>query len=112
MGGYNPLTKNCQQFAAELFAYLVGDNYKEEVKRVFERYQSPYDKRNWQNIKTNVTETISVYHNQNKSKYSNTKPHPKIVRKNEINSRKRRSIQTDQFLDDSYIDYTSHNLEK
>jgi len=43
--GYNAITKNCQQFAAELYAMLIGDNYREEAERVFRRYQGPYDKR-------------------------------------------------------------------
>lgn len=49
--GYNAITKNCQKFAAELYAYLIYENYKEEVIRVFDRYQSPYDRKQWKTDK-------------------------------------------------------------
>ena len=56
--GYNAITRNCQQFAAQLFAYLVGPNYREEIERVFDQYQSPYDKKKWDQNKIGFREKI------------------------------------------------------
>eukprot|EP00483_Globobulimina_turgida_P012457 UN12480 len=49
---YNPITCNCQQFAADLFQYLVGHKkeYIEKVKTVKAGVQSPFDKRKY-NVK-------------------------------------------------------------
>lgn len=46
---YNPITGNCQQFAAELFEYLVGhkQEYKQKVREVKRLAQSPWDKKKW-----------------------------------------------------------------
>lgn len=52
VGRYNPITKNCQQFAAQLFAYLIAPYYMDEIERVFNCYQSPFDKRKWKKNKT------------------------------------------------------------
>ena len=67
--GYNPITKNCQQFAAQLFAYLVGMNYRDECERVFERYQSPFDQREWKNGKAYVESITIQNQNEDKNKY-------------------------------------------
>ena len=51
---YNPITKNCQQFAADLFDFLVGhkEEYAQRVKDVRSLFQSPYDqKQNKKNSK-------------------------------------------------------------
>jgi len=61
--GYNAITKNCQQFAAELYAFLIkgkhGENYREERERVFARYQGPYDRRQWKKG-TNLSAKMSA----------------------------------------------------
>eukprot|EP01084_Bolivina_argentea_P134145 236680_1 len=46
---YNPITGNCQQFAADLFQYLVGHKkeYSFKVKEVQLKVQSPYDKKRY-----------------------------------------------------------------
>lgn len=50
--GYHMIYKNCQQFAAELFAYMLpGDTYKKEKAKVFELYQSPHDQIQWRRKK-------------------------------------------------------------
>merc|ERR1712173_79091 len=44
---YNPITRNCQQFAADLFDFLVGHKkeYLQKVKDVRSLFQSPYDQK-------------------------------------------------------------------
>jgi len=46
---YNAITSNCQQFAAELFEFLVGHRpeYQAKVKAVKMRAQSPADQKKW-----------------------------------------------------------------
>eukprot|EP00484_Ammonia_sp_Unknown_P017103 CAMPEP_0197026290 /NCGR_PEP_ID=MMETSP1384-20130603/6411_1 /TAXON_ID=29189 /ORGANISM="Ammonia sp." /LENGTH=383 /DNA_ID=CAMNT_0042454933 /DNA_START=20 /DNA_END=1171 /DNA_ORIENTATION=+ len=46
---YNPITGNCQQFACDLFQYLVGHKaeYQEKVEFVQCQVQSPFDKKKY-----------------------------------------------------------------
>ena len=46
---YNPIKHNCQQFAADLFQFLVGHKkeYQQKVKDVKEKVQSPFDKKRY-----------------------------------------------------------------
>jgi len=90
--GYNVITKNCQQFAAELFAFLLDDEeYKEERERVFGLYQSPHDQQQWQKKKDALK----------KSKKSGRKGkgHPPKGRQRR-DSRQRRLLQSEQVFGD------------
>lgn len=100
--GYNAITKNCQQFAAELYASLIGNNYREESERVFRRYQGPYDKRQWKKG-TNLSAKISA---AQKSSRVSEKPKNKSERKPVVDAtssaREKKDLQTDklQLFDD------------
>jgi len=117
--GYNAITKNCQQFAAQLFAYLVGPNYREEIERVFDRYQSPFDKRKWEQNRNGFREKIVKFQEKeqkassssNKRKTNGYKKHQRHKPQTNPtqNSRKRRSLQTDEFFDGN-IDNDNNQL--
>lgn len=95
--GYNAITKNCQQFAAELYAFLIGDHYREERERVFRRYQGPYDKRQWKkgtNLAAKMTAAQSS--KQRRTRMVNNCAHKPVVDEN-ANSKERetKGLQTE-----------------
>lgn len=56
---------DCQQFAAQLlFAYLISPYYIDEIEKVFNCYQSPFDKRTWKQNKTEFRKEIIKLSNQ------------------------------------------------
>eukprot|EP01084_Bolivina_argentea_P134146 236682_1 len=60
---YNAITRNCQQFAVDLFDFLVGYKYSEKVQYARVRVQSPFDKQ-----KYNIQENINDEKNKNDHK--------------------------------------------
>lgn len=80
--GYNPITRNCQQFAAQLFAYLCGPNYREEIERVFDEYQSPFDKRKWRQNKDGFREQIAKFQQEEEEQQQEQHKRKKKHRRN------------------------------
>merc|ERR1712013_96433 len=64
---YNPITGNCQQFAADLFEFLVGHKaeYKHKVQQVKNQVQSPYDRKRY-NVNDNNDDNENVVNDDEK----------------------------------------------
>lgn len=64
---YNPITGNCQQFAADLFEYLVGHKkeYQQKVKDVKVQVQSPFDKKRYKQDIGKESKEKKLKHNKN-----------------------------------------------
>eukprot|EP00484_Ammonia_sp_Unknown_P029207 CAMPEP_0197027312 /NCGR_PEP_ID=MMETSP1384-20130603/7242_1 /TAXON_ID=29189 /ORGANISM="Ammonia sp." /LENGTH=381 /DNA_ID=CAMNT_0042456141 /DNA_START=22 /DNA_END=1167 /DNA_ORIENTATION=+ len=79
--GYNAIISNCQQFVADLFNFLVGKQYPEKVKKVFDARDIPLAKQKHKR-KRNLTERVrALQSDRNKREcsvtydYSRTKSH-------------------------------------